>query len=72
MSVAAVCIYHTAWAGSRLLIFTKGQCESLMIGIGARETYSHVFFVSIILSLSSDSLGMTGLHFIVPLNFERK
>ena len=41
----------TAWAGFQLLILLQGQCESLMIGIGARETYSHVFFVSIILSL---------------------
>ena len=42
--MAVVYRYHTAWAGSTLLIFMKGQCESLMIGIGARETYSHVFF----------------------------
>ena len=45
------CVYISslAWAGLTLLILTWGQCESLMIGIGARETYSHVFFVSIIL-----------------------
>ena len=34
-----VYLYHLAWAGFTLLIFTKGQCESLMIGIGAAETY---------------------------------
>ncbi len=59
LSVAVVCIYHTAWAGSTLLIFMKGQCESLMIGIGARETYSHVFFVSIIFEFGCSVLVHT-------------
>ena len=36
----------TAWAGFQLLILTKGQCESLMIGISAEKFTPHVFFVS--------------------------
>ncbi len=40
---AVVCIYHTAWAVIALLILTWGQCEGLVVGIGTRETYSHVF-----------------------------
>ena len=31
---------------STLLILMKGQCEGLTVGISARETNSHVFFVS--------------------------
>ena len=71
--MAVVCIYHTAWAGSTLLIFMKGQCESLMIGIGARETYSHVFFVSIIFVFEFGQFGddWPALH-CAPKRRERK
>ena len=36
----------TAWAGFQLLILTKGQCESLIDGIGTEKFTPHVFFVS--------------------------
>ena len=41
-------ISSLAWAGLTLLILTWGQCEGLNTGVSTRETYSHVFFVSII------------------------
>ena len=55
--MAVVYRYHTAWAGSRLLIFTKGQCESLIRRDRRGETYSHVFFVSIIFEFEFGQFG---------------
>ena len=40
-------IYRSAWAGFTLLILIWGQCESLNVGIGTEELYSHVFFCSL-------------------------
>ena len=60
------CVYISslAWAGLTLLILTWGQCEGLIFGISTRETYSHVFFVSIILMFE---FGQQGERWPAPL-----
>ena len=50
-------ISSLAWAGLTLLILIKGQCEGLTAGISTRETYSHVFFVSIVFVFEFGQFG---------------
>ena len=37
-------VYHSAWAGFTLLILMKGQCESLIPGIGAERNFTPTSF----------------------------
>ena len=39
-----VYIYHSTWAGFTLLILTWGQCEGLILGIGAERNFTPTSF----------------------------